>query len=669
MEIPLLRDLVIIFSLSVVVIYGCRQVNLPILVGLLVTGMLVGPRSFGLIHEVHLVEVMAEIGVILLLFSIGIEFSLKKLWQIRTLVLIGGTLQVGLTMLGTFAVTHYLLGWATTQAWFLGMLLSLSSTAIVLKLYQERGEMETMQGRLALGVLIFQDIAAVLMILVTPMLGGEVLDTSSLDVFRLVLIGLGLPLFIWLGSQYVLPWMLHRVVSTRSPELFLLSIVSICFAVAWGFSQVGISLALGAFLAGLVISESEYSHEAFEHVLPFREIFTSIFFVSAGMLLDIGYLWEHLVLVLAVLLAVLVFKLFILLGVAIVLGMPLRTAWIAGFSLCQVGEFAFVLNTTGSRFQLLSPDNEQLFLTVIVLTMMLTSFLIAGAPQLTQSLLHLPWPRRLRAGLYKGLRLQIRSSRYDLQDHLVIVGYGINGRNVARAAKRAQVPYVVLETNPDTVRSEQALGEPLVYGDATQKAVLNRVGIRQARTVVVVIAEATATRRIVSAVRELNPSVYLIARTRYVREVEELRRLGANEVVPEEFETALEIFDRVLTQYLVPRPEIDHLVEEMRSGNYDLLRQEALPETTEISQEPNLHPEIQVTTLLLDATCSWTGQSLQKIHLRAEHGVSLVALRRQGKMLLDLSGETILQADDELFLIGPPEKMRQVAQLLRIEVV
>ena len=372
---------------------------------------------------------------------------------------------------------------------------------------------------------------------------------------------------------------------------------------------------------------------------------------------------------LAVLLAVLVFKLFILLGVAIVLGMPLRTAWIAGFSLCQVGEFAFVLNTTGSRFQLLSPDNEQLFLTVIVLTMMLTSFLIAGAPQLTQSLLHLPWPRRLRAGLYKGLRLQIRSSRYDLQDHLVIVGYGINGRNVARAAKRAQVPYVVLETNPDTVRSEQALGEPLFYGDATQKAVLNRVGIRQARTVVVVIAEATATRRIVSAVRELNPSVYLIARTRYVREVEELRRLGANEVVPEEFETALEIFDRVLTQYLVPRPEIDHLVEEMRSGNYDLLRQEALPETTEVSQEPNLHPEIQVTTLLLDAACSWTGQSLQKIHLRAEHGVSLVALRRQGKMLLDLSGETILQADDELFLIGPPEKMRQVAQLLRIEVV
>ena len=209
MEIPLLRDLVIIFSLSVVVIYGCRQVNLPILVGLLVTGMLVGPRSFGLIHEVHLVEVMAEIGVILLLFSIGIEFSLKKLWQIRTLVLVGGTLQVGLTMLGTFAVMHYLLGWAATQAWFLGMLLSLSSTAIALKLYQERGEMETMQGRLALGVLIFQDIAAVLMILVTPMLGGEILDTSSLDVFRLVLIGLGLPLFIWLGSQYVLPWILH----------------------------------------------------------------------------------------------------------------------------------------------------------------------------------------------------------------------------------------------------------------------------------------------------------------------------------------------------------------------------------------------------------------------------------------------------------------------------
>jgi CPA2 family monovalent cation:H+ antiporter-2 len=662
MHIPLLSDLVIIFGLSVVVIYICKQANLPVLVGLLLTGMLVGPQGLGLIHAIHEVEVMAEIGVILLLFSIGIEFSLKKLWQIRVLVLVGGLLQVGVTLATAAFVAHHVLGWSVSEAIFLGMLLSLSSTAIVLKLYQERGEMETMQGRLALGILIFQDMVAVLMILFVPVLGGAELEADAASIGLLLLIGLGIPAGVWIMSQYVLPQVLHRVVATRSPELFLLSIVSICFTVAWGTSELGISLALGAFLAGLIISESEYSHEAFEHVLPFRDIFTSIFFVSAGMLLDMGYLLANPLLVFVATSSILLLKFGVVVLTAVLLGLPLRVCLLAGFGLSQVGEFAIVVNAAGIREQLLEPDAQQLILTVIVLTMTLTSFLIAAAGRLAGWLLQLPWPERLRVGLYRSLSMQISEQAPTLQDHLVIVGYGLNGRNVARAAKKAQVPYVVLETNPDAVQQEQLRGEPVVYGDATQKAVLERVRVPHARTVVVVIAEATATRRIVGLVRELNPSAHLIVRTRYVREVDPLLELGANEVVPEEFETALEIFDRVLTQYLIPRAEIDEFVDQLRADGYGLLRQDPDKLPSAVGQPVRDH-NLQITNVVLAEAAPWIGRSLQDIALRAHFGVNLVAVRRAGEMRLDLRAETTLCAADELFLIGEPEKVRRVAQV------
>ncbi len=662
MEIPLLRDIVIIFSLSIVVVYVFHQIKLPVIVGLLLTGVLVGPYGLGLVQNVHEVEILAEVGVILLLFTIGIEFSLKKLMQIKTLVLVGGSLQVGLTILVTYLFTSQVLGWEFGPAMFMGFLLSLSSTAIVLKLYQERAEIESPQGRIALGILIFQDIIVVMMMLFAPTLAGQESESDT-PLWLLAATGVALIVFVIVGAQYLIPAALHQIVKTRSRELFLLAVAGLCFAVAFITSSVGLSLALGAFLAGLTISESEYSHEAFEHILPFRDIFTSLFFVAMGMFLNMGFFIQQPIIILLVTLGVLVMKALIIIGVVTLLGFPMRTILIAGLGLSQVGEFSLILAKTGKGFGLIGGDAEQMFLAITVLTMTVTSFIIAAAPGVADYILRGPIPQRLRDGLYPQEGISGPSEEDKLEDHLVIIGFGINGKNVARAARRAGVPYAVLEMNPETVRSYQNQGRPVFYGDATQEAVLKRVKISQARTVVIVIAEATATRRITAIVRRLNPTAYIIARTRYVGEVEPLYELGANEVIPEEFETSVKIFSRVLRNYLVPNNEIDQLVAEIRADGYKTLRDLTSVDTPRADLQVHLQ-DLEISCVHVDEGSMLAHKTLAELDLRNQTGLTLLAIRREGQILTNIGGQTTLHTGDELFLIGDPVQVMAAAPQL-----
>jgi CPA2 family monovalent cation:H+ antiporter-2 len=567
MEIPLLGDVVVIFGLAIIVVYISHMARLPVIVGLLLTGVLAGPNALGLIDNLKEVDMLAKIGVVLLLFTIGIEFSLSKLMKIKTLVLVGGALQVAGTVGVVFIVTRYLFGWDFGNAVFMGFLISLSSTAIVLKVLQERAEIESAQGRISLGMLIYQDVIVVLFIILTPFLAGATEQAKhTVSPWQLIFTGLGLIVFVIVGSQYIVPWILHQVVRTRSHELFLLTIGGICFAVA--YIAADLSLALGAFLAGLTISESEYSHEAFEHILPFRDIFTSFFFVSVGMLLDFNFIVQNPFMVISLTVMVLLLKTIITTSASFILGYSLKTALISGLILCQVGEFAFVLAKVGREYHLLTDEANQMFLAMSVLSMAATSF-INAAPYLADQFVRLPMPNKLRQGLYPLKDIQQPSStKQTFQDHLIIVGYGINGHNVAQAAQRADVPYVVLEMNPDTVRQEQKKGSPVFYGDAGQEAVLKHINIEVARMVVVAIADATSTRHITGVARKLNPSVYIIARTRYLSEVEPLYKIGADEVIPEEFETSVQIFSRVLSKYLVPQHEIHKLVMDIRAQGY-----------------------------------------------------------------------------------------------------
>lgn len=654
MEIPLLKDVVIIFVLAMGVVYLSHRLKLPVIVGLLATGVLAGPHALGLINAIEEVDMLAKIGVILLLFTIGIEFSLRKLLKIKTLVLIGGSVQVAATVFLVYVVTYYGLDWSFGSAMFMGFLISLSSTAIVLKVLQDRAEMEAPQGRIALGILIFQDIIVVLFIILTPFLAGESGSESETPIWRLALTGIGLLLFVFVGARYLVPAILHQTIRTRNRELFMLTVGGICFAVA--FMAAELSLALGAFLAGLTISESEYSHDAFELISPFRDIFTSFFFVSIGMLLDLGFILEQPLLILLITGGVLLGKGIIVSITSIILGFPLRTAIISGLTLSQVGEFAFILASVGSSYTLLTADAEQMFLAVSVLSMAGTSFFIAGAPHVADWVMKAPIPTRLQQGLYpiKGLDLP---STDHLKDHVVIIGFGINGRNVARAARYAGISYAIIEMNADTVRAERQCDEPIFYGDATQEAVLKQVNISQARTVVIVIAEAAATRRIAGFVRQFNPTAHIIARTRYVNEMEALYRIGADEVIPEEFETSVEIFTRVLTKYLVPKDEIAHLVAEIRDDSYQMLRN--ISSTARMSMaDLHLHlHDIEIAPMIVPSGSPLTGQSLAELDLRNKTGLTLLAIRRDAQLMTALDGKTTLRQDDELFVIGPPDKV------------
>jgi len=661
MELLLLKDILIVFALSMAVLFICHRLKVPTIVGFLLTGLMVGPHGLGLITSDKEVEVLAEIGVVMLLFTIGIEFSLKDLIRIKRAVLMGGSLQVLLTLSATFLFsTHFSYGLG--ESVFAGFLVALSSTAIVLKLLQDRAEIYSPHGQTMLGILIYQDIIIVPMILLTPFLAGRAGSFgTSLPV--LLAKAIGIILLVILSAEYIVPKILYHIARTRIRELFLLCIVVICLAVAWLTYNMKLSLALGAFLAGLTISESEYSHQALSNILPFRDLFTSFFFISIGMLLDIHFLFLKPGLVFLLFLGVLLAKSLLGMAVTLLLGLPMRTAILVGLGLSQLGEFSFILSEEGVKYALLGEDIFQLFLAVSVMTMAATPFIILLGHRIAEILLRLPLPKKLKSGLYPLQGLTNTSKKVMIKDHLIVVGFGLNGRNVARAAKLAGVPYLIIELNPETVRIEKKKGEPIYYGDAGQEGVLKHANIKEARIVVLVISDPGATRRIALIARRLNPEVHIIARTHFLQEMERLYKLGVNEVIPEEFETSVEIFSRVLTRYLIPRDEIDRFVTDLRSDGYEMFRR--LPHgSTEFCDLQSYIPDVQISTVRIGAGSPFVGRTLSEIELRKKYGVTLLAIRRDKEILSNPNADAKIEANDILVVLSPIRKLAEIAPLL-----
>lgn len=660
MKLILLNDILIIFGLAVLVLFICHRFGVSTIVGFLLTGVLAGPHGFGFVKAVEAIEILAEVGVVLLLFTIGLEFSLRNLVRIRRVALLGGGTQVGLTCLFTILLSRAY-GLSTVPAVFMGFLVSLSSTAIVMKIFQDRAEVESPHGNTALGILIFQDIIVVPMMLFLPVLAG--VRESWGDSFLIFLAeGIGIGIFVLICAKWVVPWILYRVTQTRIHELFLLSVILICLLIAWLTHLIGLSLALGAFLAGLIISESEYSHQAIGNILPFRDVFTSFFFVSIGMLLNLGFFVNQAPIILGITLAVFVLK-FILAGFSTILaGLSLRTAILTGMALCQVGEFSFILSKTGLELGVIQQNAYQMFLAVSVITMAFTPFAIGGAPSVAEWILRWPLPQRLKRGAYPiGVPGWVRP-----QNHIIIVGFGINGRNIARAAKTVSIPYVVIEMNPQAVRAERGKGEPIHYGDATQEPVLKHAGIQNARAIVIVINDPTAGRRITRLARVLNPKIHIVVRTRFLREMEALHQLGANEVIPEEFETSVEIFARVLRRYLLPREEIERFISEIRSEEYEMFRSLS-KEAASCLDLTHCLPDVEIGVFRVVRGSPMAGKSLIQAELPKKYGVTLLAIRRNSHLIYNPRAEERMEENDLLVLIGEPEKISGAAKLFRGE--
>jgi CPA2 family monovalent cation:H+ antiporter-2 len=543
-HVPLLDELAIIAALAVAVTVTLARVRLPAVAGLLAAGALLGPFGLGLVRSVQDIQALAEIGVVLLLFSIGLEFSLARLRNILRQVALGGLVQVGLTT-GVTAGIALAIGQPPGRSVFYGFAFALSSTAIVLRALAERRELDAPHGRFIVGTLIFQDLCVVPMVLIVPVLGANIpLAQSS------VAIGLALAkaLVVVVGAvglaRFVVPRILDWVDASRSREVFLLAILALCIGTAWLTSLLGLSLALGAFLGGMVVADTEYGHRAMGDILPLRDAFVSIFFVSLGMLFDVHVVMAQPLLVLGLLAGFLLAKCVLATLAAMAMRFPSRVAWLAGVGLAQFGEFGFVLARLAQESGLVSAEELQPLLAAGIGSMFLTPLLVRVAPHITAG-------ERLLAPLERliGVRSidQADQGPVALRGHVVIVGYGVAGRLAGQALTACGTPYVVLELNADTVRNAKNQGLPLYYGDATSTEALRHAHLADARLCVLLINDPQGAARVVDSARRVAPHVPLLMRARFLTEGPALQRLGASEVVSEEVEGAVEILSRMLT--------------------------------------------------------------------------------------------------------------------------
>jgi CPA2 family monovalent cation:H+ antiporter-2 len=655
-DLGVLKELLIVLAATISIVFLFQKLRLPAVVGFLLAGVVMGPDALGLIRNVAEVETLAEVGVVLLLFTIGLEFSLARLRPLHRYMLWAGILQVMLTTLVVLVVS-LLLGYTPQVGIFYGFLLSLSSTAIVLRIYTDQREVDALQGRLATGILLFQDLCIVPMMLLVPILGESGRVSFLVVGWTLIQAVLALGLILW-GARTVLPWLLRQVALLRNRELFILFIIFVCLGTAWLTSEAGLSLALGAFIAGLVISESEFSHQIIADILPLRDSFGGIFFISIGMLLNLDFLTRNLVATLLNLVLIISIKSAVIFLIFWLLYRSLRLGVVLGLGLAQIGEFSFILAGAGRGYGLLTPAEEQGFLAASILTMAATPFFIRWVHRLAFGLESL-----VRAGSFGESSEEPKTTDSLILGHVIIVGYGLNGQNLARVLKEVGIPYRILEMDPHLVGWAREIGEPISFGDGTRAEVLRQMGVEQARVLVVAISDPAATARIVSQVRRLRADLYIVVRTRYVAEIDHLYRLGANQVIPEEFETSVEIFARVLQEYHIPRNVIALQVDLIRKEHYRTLRGLHLPGRRLDELSRFLAGTTTDTFLILEGSPA-PGRSLEEIELRAQSGVTVIAVVRDGKSIQNPGADFRLAAGDVLVLLGSHKELDQATQML-----
>ena len=663
-EVAVISALVVVLACALVVLLIGRRFRIPFIIGYFLTGIIVGPFGLGLIAEEE-VSMLAELGVILLMFTIGLEISLKNLLSMKKIVLIGGMLQLVLTTVAVLGVMMAV-GFSFSVSLFIGFLVAHSSTAIIMDLYQKSGEVDSRHGKIALGLLIFQDLNVVPMMLAVPFLAGTEGGDLAGSVISFVL-GLAIMMVILVAAIYLVPKLLRHVALTRSGELFVISIVVICFGIAWLMSLNGVSLALGAFLAGIAISGSDYSHEVVGQIMPLRDILTGVFFVSIGMMLNLVYLWDHLIVILG-LAAVLLIGKFLLNFISVkALGVATGAAILSAVGLAQIGEFSFILGSTGLAAGILNNEIYQIFLAISIVTMAATPFLVQFAPKIVNK--------------YFAPKVEEEEKQVLQNDHEIIVGYGLAGQYVAKALKRMGIPYLILELNADTVAREKARGENIIYGDASREAVLDYAEIRTAKTIVITIPHMDAVKGIITTARRMNPQVSIITRSKFISETSELYHLGADEVIVDERESAIQIFRRILMSKNMPVQDIEQFSKEIRTELYNKYIE--IPQKTSIPDEDrtNIFDSLKVRAKRADDRlssemarveqvrvedgCIVCGKKLCDIHLRANYGISVLAVKRHGEAdaVVSPDGETVLMKGDTVVVIGESRALGQMLPL------
>ncbi|HEX8273038.1 MAG TPA: cation:proton antiporter [Longimicrobiaceae bacterium] len=661
-----------LFVAGAAIAYVSARLGLVPIVGFLLAGVAIGPHGLGLVQDQTLVDGAAEVGVILLLFTIGIEFSLEKLARIKRLILGGGALQVGLATAATAGIL-VALGVDWRAGVFTGFLVSLSSTAIVLKLLADRGETAAPHGEVALALLIFQDVAIIAMVLLVPMLGGA--GGGAADVALTLGRAAAIIAVVLLVARRVMPKILEAVAKTCSPEIFLLSVIAVCFGTAYLTSLAGVSLSLGAFLAGLLVSESRFSEHALGEILPLQILFSAVFFVSVGLLLDLGFLFANLPLVAAAVAGVLVIKAATTAASVMALGFRAPVAAASGLMLAQVGEFSFVLERAGREVGLapagLPEGGSQAFIATTVVLMVLTPFLTQAGTRLARGL-----EARGEAASAPEESDEAPAHIPRLENHVVVAGYGDAARRLARVLRDSGVPFLVTTLNPGGAAEAEGEGMTVLRGDSSRQRTLQHVGADRAKVLVVADDDPAMAVRIVSVARALNPTLRVVVRTRYISEVEPLRAAGADTVIAEEMESIVQLFGTVLGEYAIAPAAVQEYESALRGSGYAQLRATVDGEGAGagIAAEPAPLPACElgpdcfgVRTVAVREGAAAAGRTVGELGLEARFGIELREVRRAGGRVPAPDPEAALRPGDELVLSGSADAFRQAADLFRAD--
>ena len=655
MELSILKDIVIIFALSTVVNLIFTRFKIPTVVGYLLTGIIAGPHLLSLVNETHKIELIAEIGVVLLLFTIGMEFSLQHLLKIRKRAFLGGFLQVSVTA-GAFLVASRFFGMSWQGGILIGFLASLSSSALVLKILQERSELTSNYGRTVLGILIFQDLLLAPLLLFTNLLAENSLDIQKelLTLTFKVIFIVGL---VYAGNRWLLPKLLHMIALTKNQELFMMSIFLICFAIALLTSKLGMSLAFGAFLAGLMISESEYSYNAFGNFQSIKDVFASFFFVSIGMLLDMSFVIDNYQLVIFSVLLLLLLKTIIAGGTGFMLGHTLQGTVLIGLALSQVGEFSFVLAKIGFDNSIISDFYYHLFLAVAVITMALTPFMFYLSNPLVNKLLKLQLPKVIIDGLFPLKEVDLP----DFKNHVVIIGKDASAIKLSMMAKFNNLQHISIIFDPALAREKMNSGDMVVYGDAVNEPILRKAHVDTADIVVISVGSLIPSMAIIEKVKRINKNAYVIARGTLIQNVEMLYKTGADQVLPEKLEIAIDLLNRILVKKLLPQKEINRILTHLRNTSLGVFSEKDKVNQPSLLDE---FPNINISAVTVEEGSPAEGSSLIESDLRRRTGVTLLAIRRGTEIIEHPVPETIFQSNDIAYLLGDPEQINYASELL-----
>jgi CPA2 family monovalent cation:H+ antiporter-2 len=660
-DLTLIVDMVTVLGSATIVGYGAHRLGQPVLLGYLLAGIVIGPAGLHWVGEEGQIQVLAEVGVALLLFALGVEFSLKELLRVRTIALGGGSLQILLTIAlgGTLA---YVTGWVETipQSIFLGSVLSLSSTAVVLKSLIERNEVQTIHGQIMLALLVVQDLSLGLMLAILPALTqppdilGQALGVAAVKV--LLFVGGA-----FLAGQYLIPPMVRQLARSGSQEIFLLGILVICLGIALVSDRLGLGLAMGAFVAGLMISNVEYADHALDLVLPMRDVFATLFFASIGLLINPLFLWQQAWTLIGLVAIVMVGKAILVTSLVRIFGYPLKTALIVGLGINQIGEFSFVLAGVAQSQGLFSTDLYNLTLGTTAATLLITPFAIKLTPYLLQWLERVTWLNRWIALTPKPRLFGLTET---LNNHVVVAGYGRVGQTLVRMLYFQGYPLLVIDSNEASLQTLRERQIPYLFGDASSLLVLEKANLHQAVAMAIALPDPVATRLTLDRALSIAPDLDVTVRAHVKDEIEALYQLGAEEVVQPEFEAALEMGAHMLLQLGDSAYAVQQVVQRYRTGHY----REIAPERAaywnlkelELAVEGLIHHWYEV-----HPDSALNGLTLGEANIRRQTGATIMAIDRNRKFYQYPTGEMLIQPGDRLLVVGGSPEHQSFTALLK----